>query len=152
MIPKAEVHGPYVGPGKSFLVLPREETARRMINEPHVVISIRDPEWKPVTMPTNPLRKGVLSLVFNDVDMPTIGKSHMSEEDGRKAVELVWKHPEASLVVVSCMRGYSRSPGVAAALSVWLNNDDKFFTQHYNPNPWCKWMVLRAVNRLYGIN
>lgn len=152
MLPQAEVHGPFRGPGKSFLVLPRAEATRRVISEPHIVISIRDPAWEPVAMPANPQRKDVLYLAFNDVDLPTPGRAHMSEEDGRKVVELVWRHLAVPLVVVNCMRGFSRSPGVAAALSFWLNNDDSFFKRHYDPNPWCKWMVMRAVNRLYGIN
>lgn len=143
------VHGPFRGYGKSLLVLPREEACRRVIKEPHIVISIRDPEWEPAKLPANELRRQTLWLAFHDVQLPTHGMQHMSEEDGLKIVQTVLKHREVSLVVVNCNAGFSRSPGVAAGLSVWLNEDDRFFSRHYRPNAWCKLMVLKAVNQVF---
>ncbi|MEG7600224.1 hypothetical protein U2057_15460, partial [Listeria monocytogenes] len=38
------------------------------------------------------------------------------------------------LFVIHCEMGYSRSPGIGAAISMFINGENGLFYEHYHPN------------------
>lgn len=76
---------------------------------------------------------------FNDTDSKAFTDGGINSLTAREIKEFVDKHIEAddfNEIIVHCEAGRSRSAGVAAALMVYLNNDDSaiFNSGMYNPN------------------
>lgn len=104
--------------------------------EPHVLISIYTPGDSPPTrLQTNEHTREVLTLCFADLDKPAAGfeeKDLFSDDQAKQILDFVAQHIADSIrtVVVHCDGGLSRSPGVAAALSVIYNgrgSDERWF-------------------------
>ena len=131
----------YDGERSSIQVLSRHEAEKLIINEPHIMISIAG-----ANLPDNPLRQATLALDFDDAEqslydsyvqyveengplpdnvlMPIM----MSEDHAKQIVEFLDKYYQDQLIVLHCQAGVSRSVGVAAALSRWMNGEDHFFS------------------------
>lgn len=134
---------------KDFLVLPRAKAVRLSYDtsiDPCVIVSITDPEARPVHFHTNPQVKAVLRLSFADVEEDTVDA--MTARDGERIVTFIraWKD-KVSSIVVQCEAGYSRSAGVCAALMRWLTGSDKamFDDPRFKPNRRCYRLVLEQL-------
>ena len=124
-------------------VLPRCELVDLIkddrIDEPCVVIAIWGTDEKNVFSfsRTNDKITDELILSFDDVEGYCTGCTPIEEVQAYKIVDFVKRNMnKVDLIYVSCAGGYSRSPAVAAALSLWLNGSDKeyFDGKKYCPN------------------
>ena len=115
-------------------------------DRPHLVVSISEPRAPEARYPDSPHRLGILRLRFHDAAVPLPDRTLITPEEARSIVEFVeQQRAEARLVVCQCEGGISRSAGVAAALSKWLNGDNAAFFLHYQPNPYVYQTVLEAA-------
>lgn len=137
-----------------FLVLGRAEAMRIAPDTPHIFISISTPLQKEAVLVECPHRVEVLRLQFHDFEEPQPELAAVSGEEvrlisddqARSIVEFVDRHREnVRLIVCQCDAGMSRSAGVAAALSRWLQGEDEAFFRHYLPNRLVYSTVLGAV-------
>ena len=116
---------------------------------PHIIISITDPGTLPAIIRPNFQNKGTLRLEFEDIDAEE--PEAMTEAHAEAIAKFVNEHKDSvDMIVVHCEAGVSRSAGVAAAIGLVLNGDDKqFFTNpRFCPNMWCYRLVLDA----FGFN
>ena len=138
-----------------FLVLCRQdaenqEKVEALVKEPHVWISIRDTSDKPfpnlVILPD--LCRSTLYLKFDDYEKEE--HAEWRRKEGKNPDAAIMNYDQAQriyhcvnnrlkeidLVCVHCAAGISRSPAVAKALSMWLNNNDGGFHHErgYFPN------------------
>lgn len=137
-------------------VLPRCELVDLIkdchINEPCIVIAIWGTDEKNVFSFQRLDSKitDELILSFDDVDGHCTGCTPIDEVQAYKIVDFVKRNMnKVDLIYVSCEGGYSRSPAIAAALSLWLNGSDKeyFDGRKYCPNM----LVYRTVlNSLFN--
>jgi len=125
--------------------------------EPHIWISLRDPDLQPANLPDHPMRKDALFLAFDDCNgdehgNPLGNPEHdtrswiaMQPDHAKQIIDFVnkWKD-RVDLICVNCEAGRSRSAGCAAGLSIWLNNHDSGIggQNYYSPNAHVKSMVL----------
>lgn len=128
-----------------FRICNREEIERRNpIAMSHAIISISTPgPGGPAKPVRNGFTLGVLFLEFHDLDTEP-GKAFgeiygphvlFGEEHARKIRDFVQAYSTVYNITVHCDAGQSRSPAVAAALSVWLNGDDNLIRRYFhNPN------------------
>ena len=139
------------GGNMNICIMSRREIARFAMqerSESYGVISISDVGAPPPVI----IRDGngvdaVLSLVFDDVEK---GEANcITKQDAEKIVSFV-KSLDKSIanLIVQCELGQSRSAGVAAAISVMLNSDDKWVMEdgRYCINPTCYWEILAAID------
>jgi predicted protein tyrosine phosphatase len=143
------------GPVMDFLVLGRGEVQRVAPEAPHILISICSPDGEDAPVPHCPSRLDVLRLRFHDVEVDEPGSPYtlVSSEHAREILNFVRLYlAEVKLIVCQCDAGMSRSAGVAAALSRWLQNDDKAFFRYYLPNRLVYSTVLSAVETLRPAN
>ena len=129
----------------------RESVERGLVmREPYILISIRDPDKRPVRIRHCPLCKGILELAFHDAEpidgfVPTDAITCMTEADARAIWDFVRRHEgDYEAIVVHCEQGMSRSPGVAAALARGLGIDDCLFWGEDQPNEYVCRTVLRS--------
>ncbi len=102
---------------------------------PHVIISITTTEGDLARLPTCDQCRGVLRLVFGDVEVATGHTIVFVPEHARAIWHFVEEHrAEIERVVVHCDAGLSRSPAVAAAISRCMDGDDAEFFARYRPN------------------
>lgn len=122
---------PYTGKsGKALLVLGAKDIEQWTSDVPHILISIQAAgreDW--------PLRQSaacwaVLRLNFDDVKtLDVVNTLPCLRGHGREIASFVRTHvPHVALIVCQC------HAGVAAALSTWLNGEDRWFHEHYAPN------------------
>jgi predicted protein tyrosine phosphatase len=99
----------------------------------------------------------MLRLQFHDLEEPQpespaiseVEVVRISDEHARSIVRFVQKHRESvRLIVCQCDAGMSRSAGVAAALSRWLQEEDEAYFRHYLPNRLVYSAVLEAARGL----
>lgn len=129
-----------------FLVLGRAEVLKTTPDVPYIVVSITDYGAPEAIVAASPNQLGVLRLQFHDADTVQAGRVVISEEDARTITRFVQQHrAKADLIICQCEAGISRSSGVAAALSKWLNSDDAPFFRHYVPNRLVYRTVLEAA-------
>ena len=119
------------------------------VNEPHLIISIRNPTSKVPDLAKNDNTKGALFLEFDDLDhLPRVGSATwnalgkpilFNSSMAKKIIEGI-KDTGVHTVIVHCEAGVSRSAGVAAALAKYHNGDDsEFFAgggSMYSHNPY----------------
>ena len=129
----------------------RESVERGLVmREPSILISIRDPEKRPVRLRHCLLRKGILELAFHDAEpvagfIPLDPITYIAEVDADEIWDFVRKHEGTyEVIVVHCEQGMSRSPAVAAALARGLGLDDSFFWQENQPNQYVYKTILAA--------
>lgn len=91
-------------------------------------------------------RIGLLQLAFADITVPTPGYILFHDSHAHDILDFageVWGR--ASVLIVHCDAGISRSSAVAAALSrLRLATDGEFFDPPYDPNPFV-YRTLREV-------
>jgi predicted protein tyrosine phosphatase len=147
----------YQGKKINLLVLSRAHVSLEEHTplEPHILISITDPHFgEPrvdcgeAILSTSEQRKDVLRLSFFDISETIGNTTPISTSQAEEIFQFVskWKD-EVGLIVVHCEAGISRSAGVAAALSKWLNGDDMFFFETYCPN---NLVYTRVLHAIYG--
>jgi len=134
------------GSSIDFLVLGRAEILRVVPEEPHIVISITDPGAPLAKIADAQARLDLLRLQFHDAETPQEGRILLSDQEAQAVIAFVNQHKEASrLIVCQCEGGISRSAGVAAPLSRWLQSDDADFFRHFQPNRHVYEKVLQAA-------
>ena len=124
-------------------VLPRCELVDLVkddrIDEPCIVIAIWGTDEKDVFSfsRANDKITDELALSFDDVEGYCTGCTPIDEVQAYKIVDFVKKNMnKVDLIYISCAGGYSRSPAIAAALSLWFNGSDEeyFDGRKYCPN------------------
>lgn len=135
-----------------FIVGGRQEIERGIIvRTPYVIISIRDPgKRKPkIRKPTGLL--DVLYLQFHDAvpdeRIPLPEKVVlMTEEHAKQIWDFVLRYRDrAGTIVVHCEQGMSRSPAVAAAIALYLGENDSRLLEEYHPNEYV-YDLLRSAS------
>jgi predicted protein tyrosine phosphatase len=127
--------------GIKIVVHDRETVERGFVmREPYILISIRDPDKKPVRYRRTPLCQAVLELAFHDAE-PTAGFTpsrpliYMTEADAEAVWRFVRQHEGAyGAIAVHCEQGMSRSPAVAAGIAEGMGLDSETFWSNYQPN------------------
>lgn len=144
-----------------FMILNRGQvlTIAKDILEPHVVLSVREPNRPKADYPINDTRIAVRHFVFTDEDSEEtakkLGQTHllMTDEQAEDLVKFVKEFEgHITLIVCQCDGGLSRSAGMAAALSVIYNgpgSDSHIFNKKI-PNRYVYRKILEAHARLYG--
>ena len=124
-------------------VLPRCELVDLIkddrIDEPCIVIAIWGTDEKNVFSfsRANDKITDELTLSFDDVEGYCTGCTPIDEVQAYKIIDFVKRNMnKVDLIYVSCAGGYSRSPAIAAALSLWFNGSDEeyFDGRKYCPN------------------
>ena len=84
---------------------------------------------------------------FNDEILELPHLHSITDDDAKRIASTVKKYQDkVKQIFVHCDAGISRSAGVAAAISKYLNNDDfKWFSPPYDPNMTCYLKVLFAL-------
>jgi len=132
-------------------VLDRQSVERGYVmREPYIVISIRDPDSRPVRHRRPSLCVAVLELAFHDAEpisgfRPSGHVDYMTNEDASGIWSFVRAHEGTyQSIVVHCEQGMSRSPAVAAALAEGLGLDSTRFWEEYAPNQFVYDKVLAS--------
>lgn len=119
---------------------------------PHAVISITDPTAPDCDLQGDAKnRVDVLRLKFHDVDAEGTNCLCMTQEQADRIAGFVAEMAgsrSVRLFVIHCEAGYSRSAGVAAAISRALNDVDAPFFDYFQPNFLVYTRVLDAFDRL----
>jgi predicted protein tyrosine phosphatase len=133
-------------PGRNihFQILGRASVATVQPDLSHILISITDPDVPTAEFAESENRVAFLRLQFDDADRE--GYRLLTPEEAEAIVAFVEQHRDrAALIVCQCEAGMSRSAGVAAALSRWLNEDDHWFFDRFHPNRHVYRTVLNAA-------
>ena len=90
-------------------------------------------------------------LEFDDIDGYSKNKKlkPMTDKDADTIIRAVSQYNDRiTQIIVHCNAGYSRSPAVAAAIALYLGQDDTdFFGNNYRANKYVYEMMLDAINR-----
>lgn len=89
-----------------------------------------------------------LPLTFDDVYVGESFGVPMSEQQAKDIISFVKLYfGRVDYFIVQCEAGQSRSAGVAAALSRWIEGDDwqYFLDPKYTPNSYCYQMIMEAI-------
>ncbi len=119
----------------------KAETFKNDLSTPHAFISVYTPQDEPPLLSTNENTLGILSLSFDDMDTVDNG---FEQQFGRKQVLFdeymalsilyFFEKVRGNLIIVHCDAGVSRSPAIAAALSVCSGQSDSMFFNRFCPN------------------
>lgn len=138
-----------------FLVASRDEIERGIaVRSPYVVISISDPHRRQPKIRKPAGFRAALYVKFHDavpVETPRLPKHIvlMRREQARRIWKFVCRYrSQVGTVVVHCEQGMSRSPAVAAALSLQLNGDNGKFFQEYQPNMYIYHLMQSEIGDL----
>lgn len=146
----------YEGKNTRLLVLDIKRAESLYITEPHILISISEPNWEPPQLKEQRSRIATLSVYFYDCE-EVIGNIYpIKDEHAKDIADFVKMYKSFKtcttddefvnlLIVVHCRAGMSRSPAVAAAIAKYYDNDDKYFFENYIPNPLVYSKVLEAL-------
>lgn len=122
-------------------VLDRETVERGFVmREPYILISIRDPDKRPVRFRRSPMCVAVLELAFHDAEpmagfKPSRPLTYITDQDAKAIWRFVREHDGTyRAIVVHCEQGMSRSPAVAAGLAEGRGLDAGYFWENYQPN------------------
>ena len=114
-----------------------------------VIISITDCGDKKNKFNPAPWLKGVLDIQFDDVDFG--GKNCITAQQADEIAEFVLNIKRSvKRVIIHCEYGQSRSAGVAAAISTYLEGHDNsiFINRNFFPNKTCYRYVLSALKKM----
>lgn len=120
------------------------------IDEPCIVIVIWSTDEKDIFLPTNSKVVDALILSFDDVEGYCTNCTPINEVQAYKIVDFVKRNMnKVDLIYLSCAGGYSRSPAVAAALSLWLNGSDE---EYFDGKKYCPNMLVyrTMINSLFN--
>lgn len=112
---------------------------------PHIIISIITPDDVEAKLKTNEHTRGILRLAFDDADKDIHtyytpfprGTVLFTDEMGKQVIDFVCQHKlgeEVHRCIVHCDAGRSRSRGLAAALALIFDGDDRDIIKGYTPN------------------
>lgn len=127
----------------NILVKCREEMENfGFCEEKHIIISIYSDNDTPADIKKLDTCVDILAIQFADIDLGTIEKypqakikyTIFNEEKAKQIIEFVNKYKDIKTIYVHCDAGISRSPAVAAALSLKINGNDYEFFKKYIPN------------------
>lgn len=118
---------------KHVTVCDRNQATGVTHNKPWAVISIHNPGMDKVEFEC-PNNKGVLYLEFDDVDKVKEGAVAFTIADARKVWDFIQNLGDIDTLLIHCLMGLSRSPGVAAAIDKVLVGDDKHWFATKTPN------------------
>jgi predicted protein tyrosine phosphatase len=111
-----------------------------LVRSSYALISIRDIGAKHARIPKPTALRAVLHLAFDDAEPSAAMRlpPQVRAMDKPQA-EQIWRFVDqhkahVGAFVVHCHQGVSRSPAVAAALAVYLGQDDRPFWREYMPN------------------
>lgn len=129
----------------SVQVLPRVMAEEFVGNKPYTMISITDTSKIPAKLQDDENRKFLIRCVFYDV---VDGKYAMRQQDVDSVVDVVNKSLKNGIYkfVIHCERGISRSSGVAAAISKYINGESDLLFKYYAPNTDVYIKVLMALS------
>ncbi len=141
------IREPFIFEKVDFQVFGRSTVREIDPGVPHLLISITNPDAPEAELVDSSTRLGVLRLSFWDTDDPNATiNAGMSSEQARQIVALVQEYAgEFERIVCQCEAGVSRSAGVAAGLSQWLNGTADPFYAYFTPNWGCYQKVLDAT-------
>lgn len=121
-----------------FSIFSRKLVEQYKTDEPHIVISIRNPNSEKANLPDLNSREDALFLPCADSGRVgfKVSEGHLFNKG---QAELIWNFVDKysnnlDLIVINCESGISRSAGVGAALSKILNGDDADFFKYFIPN------------------
>ena len=124
-----------------------------VVRAAYIVISIRDPDKRPVRVPRPAGLRDVLFLTFHDAE-PARGlklPDHvqlMQASDATKIWDFVQQHrDEVGAIVCHCEQGMSRSPAVAAALAEALGEDADAIRAESQPNQYVYELLRDTIAR-----
>ncbi len=109
---------------KMVTVCSRMQAVGATYAKPWAVISIREPGMIPVEF-SCPNLKGVLHLEFHDVDRVKDGEVLFTIDDAKKVWDFIESVGDVDTLLVHCLLGLSRSPGIAAAFDKVTKGDDR---------------------------
>jgi predicted protein tyrosine phosphatase len=134
------------GKNVHFQVLGRADVMVIRPELPHVLISITHPGAPEAVLSECAERLACLRVQFEDADGAANKTRLMTPEEAEAIVAFVEQHRDrAALIICQCEAGMSRSAGVAAALSRWLNEEDQRFFDRFHPNRHVYRTVLNAA-------
>lgn len=125
-----------------ILVANREQIERGLrMKRAWALVSVSDPDRPQPSLPLDPLRTGVLRLQFADAEPRDVALNAnapsrlFAAEDARAVWAFLFiQRTRARCLVVQCEAGWSRSPAIAAAISLALGEDASRFFRDYTPN------------------
>lgn len=117
---------------KNLVVCSRDQAVGVTHDKPWAVISICNPGMDPVSF-TCPNLKGVLYLEFDDADRVQEGLTLFTMDHAKKVWDFVESLGEIDTLLVHCLMGLSRSPGIAAAIDKVLKGDDMHWFNERGP-------------------
>lgn len=137
-----------------IIVSNREDVeAGLLVRSSYALISIRDPDKRPVRFKKPSALLAAIELTFHDAEPASnlATPSHialMTTEDGQRIAQFLsrWRS-RAGALVVHCEQGMSRSPGVALAIAEYLGQDTKWIRQAYQPNEYVRGLVADALHQ-----
>lgn len=110
------------------VVCDRKQATGATYDKPWAVISIHNPGMAPVDFAC-PNLKGVLYLEFDDTDKVNGQLVVFNMDMARQVWDFIQGLGEVDTLLIHCLMGLSRSPGIAAAVDKALTGDDmKWFT------------------------
>lgn len=137
-------------------VLNLDQIQKYYPEEPYIAISIRNVNSNLPYLPTTQYTKGILHLMFQDIDPTIIDKELIKNYNLRPILEYQANHiinfilsyqNEVNLILCQCETGISRSAGVAGAIAKILKEDDQYFFDHYLPNRYVYKLILNIYER-----
>lgn len=125
-----------------------EDYLKHPFDDETAVISITDPNAPLAGTECSEPNIHFLRLQFSDCEVSTKWETAMSKEQGDAVANFIkgWI-PMATLVIVQCEAGCSRSAGVCAAIMKYFTGDDMriFKSPKYSPNMNCYRTVYNAL-------
>ena len=111
-----------------------EEFAER--NDTYAVISIQDThiEGFGVRFCENRYCKGVLTLLFDDIEQEVSGAKLFSEDQAIQIIDFVKQHEDVDTMLVHCYGGESRSRAVGAFIVEMFGKKDSRYLTSGHPN------------------
>lgn len=89
--------------------------------------------------------KGVLTLLFDDIERPVDGLVLFSEEQARQVIDFIQAHRrDTDTLLVHCYAGQSRSRAVGAFAVRMLGGDNAAYFRTGVPNAWVYETLLRV--------
>ena len=140
------IREPFPFPVVDFQVFGRASVGEIDPGVPHILVSITDPGVAEAMLAPSEARRAVLRLQFWDTDDPDTTNGGISVAQAREIIAFVKEHrPHVRHIVCQCEAGVSRSAGIAAGLSRWLNGNDDPFYSYFAPNFLCRQRILDAI-------
>lgn len=126
-----------------------EKHLGRFVKDPHILISITDPDKPPAALPELQETIATLRLTFDDSVDNSESTRPMSLDDALAIKDFVLAHMDVPALVVHCEGGVSRSAACVAVIAEALGADSSFVfgSSVYSPNP----RVLSLLRQAFSL-